>query len=189
MPLLFLHLHTCKCLITCWIHILKYCLRHNGSNIYMPKKYLSATLWETICTHFSHLRWIFAIFWHYKAATFAEWTPYSGITKLPPTATNKLLFSCQQSILSLFTFHNSATHTSLFYTTHSTILQRTNRQTYGQIHRAASPPLLFRGWIFLASVSIYFPFVGVYIYADTANLPLLLLTDCYSADNKQPLHC
>jgi len=136
MPLLFLHLHTCKCLITCWIHILKYCLRHNGSNIYMPKKYLSATLWETICTHFSHLRWIFAIFWHYKAATFAEWTPYSGITKLPPTATNKLLFSCQQSILSLFTFHNSATHTSLFYTTHSTILQRTNCPTYGQIHRA-----------------------------------------------------
>lgn len=136
MPLLFLHLHTCKYLITCWIHILKYCLRHNGSNIYMPKKYLSATLWETICTHFSHLRWIFAIFWHYKAATFAEWTPYSGITKLPPTATNKLLFSCQQSTLSPLKFHNSATHTSQFYTTHSTILQRTNRQTYGQIHRA-----------------------------------------------------
>lgn len=136
MPLLFLHLHTCKCLITCWIHILKYCLRHNGSNIYMPKKYLSATVWETICTHFSHLRWIFSIFWHYKAATFAEWTPYSGITKLPPTATNKLSVSCQQSTLSPLKLHNSATHTSQFYTTHSTILQRTNRQTYGQIHRA-----------------------------------------------------
>lgn len=121
MPLLFLHLHTCKCLIICWIHILKYCLRHNGSNIYMPKKYLSATLWETICTHFSHRCWIFSIFWHYKAATFAEWTPYSGITKLSPTATNKLLFSCN----SLHCRHSR-----------STILHRINRQTYGQIHRA-----------------------------------------------------
>lgn len=116
-----LHLHTCKCLITCWIHILKYCLRHNGSNIYMPKKYLSATLWETICTHFSHRCWIFAIFRHNKSS---------------PTPANKLSVSCQQSTLSPFKFHNSATHTSLFYTTHSTILQRTNRQTYGQIHRA-----------------------------------------------------
>lgn len=113
MPLLFLHLHTCKCLITCWIHILKYCLRHNGSNIYMPKKYLSATLWETICTHFSHRCWIFAIFRHNKS---------------PPTPANNLSVSCQQSTLSPLKLHNSATHTSLFYTTHSTTLQRTNRQ-------------------------------------------------------------
>ena len=110
---IFLHLHTCKCLITCWIHILKYCLRHNGSNIYIPKKYLLATLWETICTDFSHRCWIFAIFRHNKS---------------PTTSANKLSVSCQQSTLSPFKFHNSATHTSQFYTTHSKILQRTNRQ-------------------------------------------------------------
>ena len=45
-------------------------------------------------------------------------------------------YACQQSTLSPLKLHNSATHTSLFYTTHSKILQRTNRQTYGQIHRA-----------------------------------------------------
>lgn len=68
-----------------------------------------------------HLRWIFSIFRHNKS---------------PPAPANKLSVSCQQSTLSPLKFHNSATHTSLFYTTHSTILQRTNRQTYGQIHRA-----------------------------------------------------
>lgn len=67
-----------------------------------------------------HLRWIFSIFRHNKSS---------------PTPANKLSVSCQQSTLSPLKFHNSATHTSLFYTTHSTILQRTNRQTYGQINR------------------------------------------------------
>lgn len=158
----------------CWIHILKYCLRHNGSNIYMPKKYLSATLWETICTHFSHRCWIFAIFRHNKSS---------------PTPANKLSVSCQQSALSPLKFHNSTTHTSLFYTTHSTILQRTNRRRMGRFIVLASPPLMFRGWIFISSASINFTFVGVYIYAGTANLPIQLLTACYSDANKQPLHC
>lgn len=67
-----------------------------------------------------HLRWIFSIFRHNKSS---------------PTPANKLSVSCQQSTLSPLKFHNSATHTSLFYTTHSTILQRTNRQAWGQIHR------------------------------------------------------
>lgn len=79
-----------------------------------------------------------------------EYLRYSDTTKLPPSlnilhiqaqqivphAANKLSVSCQQSTLSPLKLHNSATHTSLFYTTHSTILQRTNSQTYGQIHRA-----------------------------------------------------
>ena len=146
--------------------ILKYCLRHNGNNIYMPKKYLSATLWETICTHFSHRCWIFAIFRHNKS---------------PPTPANKLSVSCQQSTLSPLKFHNSATHTSLFYTTHS--------RRMGRFIVLASPPLMFRGWIFISSASIYSPFVGVYIYVGTANLPIQLLTTCYSDANKQPLHC
>ena len=167
MPLLFLHLHTCKCLITCWIHILKYCLRHNGSNIYMPKKYLSATLWETICTHFSHRCWIFAIFRHNKSS---------------PTPANKLSVSCQQSTLSPLKLHYSAPH----------IPQFCNAQTARRMGRfivLASPPLMFRGWIFISFASINFTFVGVYIYAGTANLPIQLLTACYSDDNKQPLHC
>lgn len=145
MPLLFLHLHTCKCLITCWIHILKYCLRHNGSNIYMPKKYLSATLWETICTHFSHRCWIFAIFRRNKSS---------------PTPANKLSVSCQQSTLSPLKLHNSATHTLLFYTTHSTILQRTNRQTYGQIHRARLSAVIV-SWLNIPRLRLHlFPFRG-----------------------------
>lgn len=189
MPLLFLHLHTCKYLITCWIHILKYCLRHNGSNIYMPKKYLSATLWETICTHFSHICWIFSIFWHYKAATFAEWTPYSGTIKLPPTTTNKLLFSCNS--LQYRHSHSTILQRTLHYSTPH-ILQFCNAQTAkhrGRFIVLASPPLMFRGWIFISSASINFTFVGVYIYAGTANLPIQLLTSCYSDANKQPLHC
>lgn len=48
---------------------------------------------------------------------------------------------------------------------------------------------MFRGWIFISSASINFAFVGVYIYAGTANLPIQLITACYSAANKQPLHC
>lgn len=68
-----------------------------------------------------HLLWIFSIFRHNKSS---------------PTPANKLSVSCQQSTLSPLKLHNSATHTSLFYTTHSTILQRTNRQAWGQIHRA-----------------------------------------------------
>lgn len=120
MPLLFLHLHTCKCLITCWIHILKYCLRHNGSNIYIPKKIpFSDTLGNYMHPFLTSLLNIL----HIQAQQIA------------PTPANKLSVSCQQSTLSPLKFHNSATHTSLFYTTHSTILQRTNRQTYGQIHR------------------------------------------------------
>lgn len=132
MPLLFLHLHTCKCLITCWIHILKYCLRHNGSNIYMPKKYLSATLWETICTHFSHLRWIFSIFWHNKAATFAEWTPYSGITKLQLSLnilhiqTQQIVpHTCQQTVCQLPTIYSIAIKVPQFCNAHFTILHHT----------------------------------------------------------------
>lgn len=189
MPLLFLHLHTFKCLITCWIHILKYCLRHNGSNIYMPKKYLSATLWETICTHFSHLRWIVSIFWHNKAATFAEWTPYSGITNRPPrlptnclSAANNLHYRYSRSTILQRTLHYSTPH----------IQQFCNAQTARRMGRfivLASPPLMFRGWIFISSASINSPFVGVYIYAGTAKLPLLLLTTCYSATNKQPYCC
>ena len=50
----------------------------------------------------------------------------------------------------------------------------------------ASPPLLFRGWIFISSASIYSPFVGVYIYADTTKMPLPLLTNCYSAATNNP---
>lgn len=189
MPLLFLHLHTCKCLTTCWIHILKYCLRHNGSNIYMPKKYLSATLWETICTHFSHRCWIFSIFSHNKAATFAEYSPYSDTTNRPPrlptnclSAANNLHYRYSSSTILQRTLHYSPPH----------ILQFCNAQTARRMGRFivfSSPPLMFRGWIFISSASINFTFVGVYIYAGTANLPIQLLTACYSDDNKQPLHC
>lgn len=78
-----------------------------------------------------------------------EYSQYSGTTKLPPLlnilhiqaqqiaphACQQTAIQLQQSTLSPLKFHNSATHTSLFYTTHSTILQRTNRQAWGQIHR------------------------------------------------------
>lgn len=136
-----------------------------------------------------HLRWIFSIFRH---------------NKLSPTPANKLSVSCQQSTLSPLKFHNSATHTSLFYTTHSTILQRTNRQTYGQIHRARLSSVNV-SWLNIPRLRLHlFPFRGcIHIRrhnkaAPTAanNLPfsyqqttLLLLTACYSAEIKHPLHC
>lgn len=123
-----------------------------------------------------HLLWIFSIFRHNKS---------------PPTPANKLSVSCQQSTLSPLKFHNSATHTSLFYTTHSTILQRTNRQTYGQIHRARLSSVNV-SWLNIHLLRLHlFPFRGrIYIRrhnkaAPTAanNLPfsyqqtaLLLLT-------------
>lgn len=100
-------------------------------------------------------------------------------------------YACQQSTLSPLKLHNSATHTSLFYTTHSKILQRTNRQTYGQIHRARLSAVIV-SWLNIHLLRLHlFPFRGrIYIRrhnkaAPTAanNLPfsyqqtaLLLLT-------------
>lgn len=188
MPLLFLHLHTCKCLITCLIHILKYCLRHNGSNIYMPKKYLSATLWETICTHFSHLRWIFSIFRHNKAATFAEYSPYSGITKLPLSlnilhtqAQQIVPHACQQTVCQLPTiytialkFHNSATH---------------KPQTYGQIHRARLSAVIV-SWLNIPRLRLHlFPFRGrIHIRRHGKSAPTAA-NNLPSVTNKQPYCC
>ena len=118
-----------------------------------------------------------------------EYLRYSGTTNRPP----RLPTNCLSTANNLHYRHLSFTilQRTLHYSTPH-ILQFCNAQTARRMGRfivLASLPLMFRGWIFISSASINFTFVGVYIYAGTANLPIQLLTDCYSADNKQPLHC
>lgn len=135
---------------------------------------------------------------------FAEYSPYSGTIKLQ-LSLNEHHIQAQQSChlplltscYSAATVYTIAIHIPQFCNAHFTILHHTfyNSATHkppsigGRFIVLASPPLMFRGWIFISSASINFTFVGVYIYADTANLPIQLLTDCYSDANKQPLHC
>lgn len=120
---------------------------------------------------------------------FAEYSPYSDTTNRPlrlPTnclsAANNLHYRHSHSTILQRTLHYSTPH----------IPQFCNAQTArrrGRFIVLASPPLMFRGWIFISSASINPTFVGVNIYAGTAKLPLQLITACYSADNKHPLHC
>lgn len=120
---------------------------------------------------------------------FAEYSRYSGTIKLQLSLNEHHIQAQQSCHLPLLTNCYSA---ATVYTVAIHIPQFCNAQTArrtGWFIVLASPPLMFRGWIFISSASINFSFVGVYIYAGTANLPIQLLTDCYSADNKQPLHC
>ena len=118
-----------------------------------------------------------------------EYLRYSDTTKLPPSlnilhiqAQQIAPRACQQTVCQLPTIYTIAIKAPQFC----------NAQTARRMGRfivLASPPLMFRGWVFISSASINFTFVGVYIYAGTANLPIQLLTAYYSDVNKQPLHC
>ncbi|MBF1459515.1 hypothetical protein [Prevotella pallens] len=117
---------------------------------------------------------------------FAEYSRYSATIKLPPSlnilhiqtqqivphACQQTVCQLQQSTLSPLKFHNSATHTSLFYTTHSKILQRINRQTYGQIHRARLSAVIV-SWLNIHLLRLHlFPFRGrIYIRRHSKSAP------------------